>query len=204
VPPEGEKVPEDPKKLESFITMLVNDARSESDRIRADNRTRLTEAIAEAKLEFAAQAERHIQSGLAQARAESGRAISKKLVDDKQRLFLYRKKLTDELLDDVRRRIEAYARTPEYFIQLGAFLRTAMEQFEYEPVVVYLRPEDIQTMAQIGQALPGSGISIEAGTFVLGGLICECPGRHLMLDMTFDAKFAEISARHSEFEELHT
>jgi vacuolar-type H+-ATPase subunit E/Vma4 len=191
-------MPDDQRKLDAFIKEIISDADRERDRIRADYRARMDEAIEEAKLTYCAEAERYFQNEMTRVRAESGRAISKKLMGDKHALFLYRQKLTDELSEDVKKRIDAYTRTPEYMIHLEKLFYTALEQFHFEPVVVYLRPVDLQTTTQIGKALPKDGITLKEGAFTLGGLICECPGRHLMLDLTFDAKFADISARYSE------
>jgi len=193
---------EEIKKLDAFIKEIMNDARSESESILAAVDTDRGRAMEDAEKEYRAEAERFVQSESARARAESGRAISGKLMDNKRSLFQYRQKLTDELTEDVKSRLEAYTQTPDYVKHLEGLLGKALKLFNYAPVTVYMRPVDLETIRRAGRALPRTGLTMKEGAFELGGLICECPERRLRADLTFDTRLAEIRSRYSELFEL--
>ena len=191
-------MPDDTKKLDSFIKEIMSDAKNESESILASVERDRRRALESARNEYRVEAESFYQSEIIRIRAESGRAISQKLMDNKRVLHQYRQEQTDELTKDVIRKLEAYTQTPEYIDHLHKLLGSALAQFHYEPVVVYLRPADVAMAAQVGQALPRAGITFEEGAIQLGGLICECPKRRLRADLTFDSRLAEISSRYSE------
>ncbi|MCL1804675.1 MAG: V-type ATP synthase subunit E family protein [Clostridiales bacterium] len=191
-------MPDEAKKLDTFIKEIMNDARSGSESILAAVEADRSCAMAEAEREYRAEADRFVRDGAARARAESGRRISRKLMENKRALHQYRQELSAELTEDVKARLRAYTQTPEYLTRLESLLHEVLEQFDYESVTVYLRPIDLELIRQMGKALPRAGLTFEEGAFELGGLICECPGRRLRSDLTFDLKLEELSSRYSE------
>jgi vacuolar-type H+-ATPase subunit E/Vma4 len=195
-------MPEDTNKLDSFIKQIMDDARSESASILAAVDTDRGKAMEDAEREYRAEAERFVQSETARARAESGRAMSKKLLDDKRYLFQYRQKLSGELTEIVKGRLEAFAHTAEYSGQLVRLLQKALGLFGNAPMTVYLRQSDMPLAEELFRAFPDAALSFVEGNIELGGLICACPKRRLSADLTFDARLADISSRYSELFEL--
>ena len=195
-------MPEDMRKLDIFIKTVMSDARSESEAILAAVDTDRSEAMSEAEKEYRAEADSYIQGELARAQSESGKAISRKLLDNKRALYQYRRKLAEELTEEVKRRLGEYTLTPDYGKRLEKLLRAALDRFGGAPVKVYLRPSDTGWTEQMRAAFPEADLTFEEGGFVLGGMICECAGLRLRADLTFDARLDEISARYSELFEF--
>lgn len=195
-------MPEEITKLDAFIKVIMNDAKSESEAILSEVDANRGLALESAKKEYQDEADRYFQSELSRAKAESGRAVSKKLLENKRSLFHYRQKLGDELTEDVKNRIGEYTLTPEYGQRLEKLLQQALAQFHGSQVKVFLRPGDLILAQQFAKIPDYENVAFEEGDIELGGLICECPSQRLRADLTFDTRLAEISSRYSELFEL--
>ncbi|MDP4108621.1 MAG: V-type ATP synthase subunit E [Bacillota bacterium] len=188
------------EKLERFTSAILSDATKVCDNIRQEIDAEYTRALSEAENEILAEAFKYIKEEIAKIKAAEGKRLSKKLLEVKRTLFLRRSEIANNIFDELKGRIEAYTKTPEYTDNLISLSRKASGMLPgCGDVTVYMRSADMHRAEQIRSALSGYEVKFEEGGFYLGGIIFECKEKHIRIDESYDLAIAE---RYEHFTEM--
>lgn len=193
-------MPLNSQKLDRFLYQILEDAQLESQTIEARNEARRKAYLENAENEILAEVFNYIRSKASTIRNESGRAISRKILENKHALFQTRQKIKDDVLGEVRDRVIQFTETPDYAHALSEMVRSARKKLGDGPLQVTLRKADLHYVHQLlrEQADGFAQITFSEGTFTLGGLVAESTEKNLLCDWTYDAALDEITDHFSE------
>lgn len=135
-----------------------------------------------------------IKSERARAAAYFRKELSRCEFDRKNAVLAHRKKLLEQLFDEIRQRISDWTNTPGYTDYLKNALENAEKQFGSD-ITIYARAADIPALRELTK-FPVA----EDNSIVLGG-ITACSGRRFA-DFTLDSRIAEQQADFPRREEL--
>jgi len=184
-------LPDLDEKLKRFTEALTSDATADSQAIMEEVRRQRESSEQNAVDESLNDAYRYIKNEVTRIRTESGRRVSRKMMDNKRALFGRRAELSDEVLRQVREKLSAYVKEPAYTEQLTGMALKATDTFGDLPIVIGLRREDAALVPILQKAVSGRDVTFAEGTFHLGGLTAECPSQRKLLNLTFDANLFE-------------
>ena len=192
-------MPEQTQKLIHFTNSVVQEATAETERALRALEEKKAAALATAEDEAKLEAIRRVKEEAAHIRAEAGREVSRHLMDCKREIYLRRSQIAQEVFARVTSRIQSFTVSTDYPKQLEMQLTKAVGQFGLvSNVTVSLRPEDMGFAAQLAQAVKPVGTTFEAGSFLLGGLIADCPEIGQRIDGSFDTALSELSGHFAE------
>ena len=192
-------MPELSQKLDRFTATILAQATAEAKRALDEVKARREEAYSAAEDQILAEVYRYIRSEVGRIKSESGRAVSRHMLENKRRLYLRREEIAHEVFAAVREKITAYTATDDYAARLGALFHEALRTLNgAEDVTVCLRAADMGRAADLAEAAPEVLVRFEEGSFVLGGLIAESQELGLYLDSTFDTALEELDGHFAE------
>ena len=192
-------MPEMNQKLDRFTAAILAEAAAESERTIAELRKRREEAQAAAENKALVTTYNYIHQEVARIKADGGRAVSKRMLDNTRALYLRRNAIAQEVFHAVRARIAAYTETAAYGTRLQALLREALEALSgAKELRVYLRPADQGHASALSQIVPDCSMTFLDGGFVLGGLIVEAPSLGLRCDSSFDCALEALEGHFAE------
>ena len=186
-------MPDMKKKLDRFTAAILAQATQETERTLDDVRRRRDEAYSAAEDQVLREAYQYIHREVARIKSESGRGVSKHMLDNKRKLYLRREQMAQETF-------EAFTKTPAYLSRLRALLDEALATLSGSAEVqVFLRAEDLP-LAQPLQASCGGArrLTFREGGFQLGGLVAESEQLGLRVDSSFDSAAGELSGHFAE------
>jgi len=178
------------RKIDKFINTIILDAKSECKKIRVEIDKRRNAFLEKAENELLNEMYGYIRTKAAEARANAGRRISQKSLENKKALRNCRSKIEKMVLDKVREQILEYVKTPEYISKLRNMAAYASEILREKDIVINLRPEDMKYAEELNSVTPAT---YAEGDFTLGGLIAASPSKNLRIDMSFDTSLIEVS-----------
>ena len=193
-------MPDMKMKLDRFTAAILAQATQETERTLDDVRRRRDEAYSAAEDQVLREAYQYIHREVARIKSESGRGVSKHMLDNKRKLYLRREQMAQETFALVREKIEAFTKTPAYLSRLRALLDEALATLSGSAEVqVFLRAEDLP-LAQPLQASCGGArrLTFREGGFQLGGLVAESEQLGLRVDSSFDSAAGELSGHFAE------
>ena len=120
-------MPEQTEKLLHFTEEVVRNAAQQSEQMKKELEEQRAAALAEAKIEAKDAARSYYDKEAARIRAESGREVSRHLMDSKRQIYLRRKEITQEVFEQVCERIRTFTGTADYYDHMVQMLRRAME-----------------------------------------------------------------------------
>ena len=192
-------MPEMTKKLDRFTAAILAEATAETERTLDDLKKKRAAALDQAEDRILLEAFHYIKNEVAAIRAETGRSVSRHMLDNKRALYLRREEISQEVFGLVRGRLETYTAAPAYAERLAGLYRQALDTLKgADDVRVYLRPADLPLAGGLRRAVPGREAEFEAGDFTLGGLVAESAGLGLRVDATFDNAMEELSGHFAE------
>ena len=192
-------MPEMNQKLDRFTAAILAEAAAESERTIAALRKRREDAQAAAENDALVMTYNYIHQEVARIKAEGGRTVSKRMLDNTRALYLRRNEIAREVFDAVRERIAAYTETAAYRTRLQDLLREALEALPgTRELRVYLRPADQSHAPALSQIVPDCSITFLEGGFGLGGLIVEAPSLGLRCDSSFDCALEALEGHFAE------
>lgn len=187
------------EKLNAFTAAVLDEARQEADRLRAEDAEAEHRAAEDCRAALAAESERRKAAGRAAAKTAADRRIAAAALAGRRAVLEYRERRTGEIYDAVRQRVADYTAAPAYPETLKKLLKQALSAVPGAAAAeVLLRPEDRQYEASLAAAAGKTALRFGAGSFRLGGLILLCPERERRVDLSFDAALADIQGRFSE------
>ena len=188
-------MPDLDEKLKRFTEAITSDAAADSYAIMEEVRRQRESSQRSAVDDSLEAAYRYIKAEVTRIRTESGRTVSRRMMDNKRTLYARRAELSGEVLRDVMQKLADYVTGPAYAEQLTGMARQAAGAFGGAPTVISLRREDMTRIPTLRKAVEGRDVTFVEGTFRLGGLTAECPGQQRQINMTFDANLAEWRER---------
>ncbi len=192
-------MPDTTDKLDKFKQIVLAQAAAERDalekEIAEEREKRITEAEARIKreTEAATLARANVISG------ESGREISRRVLDIKRTIASHREEMSKTVFAEVREKLIAFTKTDEYLPHLKKLYAEAVEALgnPYDSVV-YLRPQDMDYARELNAVLPGRFVQFREGDFVLGGLIVDCESKLLRADQSYDTALNDLDGHFAE------
>lgn len=182
-----------------FTQIVYDDAAAERERILADVETRRRSTLQEAEDAERAAMRQVIQEESGRIEAESGRMISRHMLEGKRRVATRREAMADEVFAAVREKLVAFHATPEYREKLKQLYCKAFEALgnPYD-AVIYLGHEDMDMDSQLARLLPGRHVEFVEAPIALGGLIMDCQSRLQRVDLSYDTALGDLDGHFAE------
>lgn len=177
------------EKLDNFMMSILSDAEKESGMIMEEIRQKREASKEVAEDEILSETFRHIKAQVGSIKTEAGRRVSKKVLDNKRTLYARREEIMSKVFVQVKDRVGTFVAGPEYPEQLSRLARRAAESLGGQKIIFYLRPQDMRFEDIVRRAAEGIECEVREGAFYLGGVIAECPEKHLRADESFDTAF---------------
>lgn len=192
-------MPEQTEKLLHFTEEVVRNAALQSEQMKKELDAARAEALAEAKIGAKEAARAYYDKEAARIRAESGREVSRHLMESKRKIYLRRKEITQEVFQQVCERIGAFTAGETYYTHMEEMLRRALELLPgAQAVTVQLRGEDMSFAPKLAAALAPVQVECQEGSFSLGGFIVHCSQLGLRVDCSFDNRLDELAGHFAE------
>lgn len=192
-------MPEQTEKLLHFTEEVVRNAAQQSEQMKKELDEARAAALAEAKIEAKDAARAYYDKEAARIRAESGREVSRHLMESKRQIYLRRKEITQEVFQKVCERIASFTASEKYYAHVEEMLRRAMELLPgAKTVTVQLRAEDMSFGPQLAAALAPVQVECQKGSFSLGGFIVHSSQLGLRVDCSFDNRLEELAGHFAE------
>ena len=192
-------MPEQTEKLLHFTEEVLRNAAQQSEQMKQELNEAKAAALAEAKIEAKDAARAYYDKEAARIRAESGREVSRHLMDSKRKIYLRRKEITQEVFQQVCERIGTFTASESYYTHMEQMLRRALELLPgAQSVTVQLRGEDMSLAPKLSACLAPVKVECQEGSFSLGGFILQCSQLGLRVDCSFDNRLDELAGHFAE------
>ena len=191
-------MPDMSEKLDRFTAKILAEASAENQRAMDQVQQQRAAALRKAEDQVLREAYQTIHREVARVKAEAGRSVSRRMLENQRALYLRREEMAQETFALVRARIAAFTRTPAYGDRLEELLKEALGQLNgAEDAEVYLRPEDKDWIPRLSRAA-GRKVDFREGDFRMGGLVVRSPSLGLRVDGSFDSAAQELSGHFAE------
>lgn len=192
-------MPELKQKLDRFTAAILSQATAEARQALDEVTAKRDKAYRDAEDHILTEVYRYIHGEVERVKSESGREVSRHMLENKHKLYLRREEIAREVFSAVADRIAAYTATQEYAARLNTLFHEALTALGgAEDVTVFLRPADMARAGELAASAPEVHIHFEEGSFALGGLIAQSLELGLYLDSTFDTALAELNGHFAE------
>lgn len=186
-------------KLNNFTRSILSDAKAECDLIFQEIEKERAQSLTQAEDEVLAETYQHIKSEVSRLKTQAGRAVSKKVLENKRVVCAHREKISARVIDEVKTRLAEFVKTEEYIRHLIGLLKSADKQFDSADTVVFLTGADMHLVPTLQQALLRTNVTFcPCEDITLGGLIAECPSKLLRVDESFDSDLVDLQSHFSE------
>lgn len=111
--------------------------------------------------------------------------VTKTELDAKRELLLHRNQLTQQVFDEVKKRLSDFSDSPEYPAYLTASLKAAAKEFPCENAVVRVKPDDLKYEKQIKAAFSVPITVVADPKNHLGGFILVNLEKGVLIDHSF-------------------
>ncbi len=192
-------MPDTNEKLNKFRQIVLDDAVSERDQLLKKISEERTQRILEAEARIRRITDAKTVARASAITAESGRALSRQLLENKRIIAAHREEMAKEVFSAVREKLLSFTQTADYIEHLKALYKEAFDALgnPYDGVV-YLRPVDMHFSKELISLLPGRHIQFREGTFRLGGLIVDCESRLQRADQSYDTALNDLDGHFAE------
>ena len=123
-------MPEQTQKLIHFTDNVLKAASRESEELNRQLENQRNAVLDEAKKTAWENAKAYYNREAAKLRAEAGREVSKHLMEGKRQVYLRRSQVAQEVLAQVRQRVDEFVASPAYSEHLKTLLARAMERLD--------------------------------------------------------------------------
>lgn len=186
------------EKLRQFTASIEDDVRNESQRILDEVRREVDSAMHAAEDDILGETFRFIKNEVARERMEMGRNVSRRMMENKNKLNNRREAMGELVMKKVVERLAEYVKTEEYAENLIVTAREILNEFNHAETVLYLRKADLTLEKKLREGLKNEPITVKEGNFELGGIMGTCPATHTQIDASFDTKFSELDGHFAE------
>ncbi len=174
-------------RVNHFVSAITKEAEAQRNQILQEQETKIAAAVAQAETAARQNYELALARAASTIRLDIGSQVSAGKVERRQALLLRREAMTDEIMEAVRQKLEAFTASSDYQVFLE---RSAADGAARMPgSTFYLRPAD-QHLAQAVSAAAG-GVAVETDpSILLGGLKWQSPDGVRRADDTLDSRLA--------------
>lgn len=192
-------MPDMTEKLDRFTAKILAEASEETRRAMDQAEHQRDNALRKAEDQVLREAYRYIHGEVARIKAEAGRSVSRRMLENQRALSLRREEMAKETFALVRARIAAFTRTEAYGKRLEELLTDALGRLPgAEDVQICLREEDKGWIPALTRAAGGRKPDFRPGEFRMGGLVALSPSLGLRVDSSFDSAAQELSGHFAE------
>ncbi|WP_130869145.1 V-type ATP synthase subunit E [Intestinimonas massiliensis (ex Afouda et al. 2020)] len=192
-------MPDMTEKLDRFTAKILAEASEETRRAMDQAEHQRDNALRKAEDQVLREAYRYIHGEVARIKAEAGRSVSRRMLENQRALSLRREEMAKETFALVRARIAAFTRTEAYGKRLEELLTDALGRLPgAEDVQICLREEDKGWIPALTRAAGGRKLDFRSGEFRMGGLVALSPSLGLRVDSSFDSAAQELSGHFAE------
>ena len=114
------------KKLDRFTATILAEATAETERAITALKEKKAAELSAAEDKILLETYNYIHAEVSRIKAEAGRKVSTRMLDNKRAVYLRRDQIAHEVFDAVRAKIAAYTATPGYADRLRALLQEAL------------------------------------------------------------------------------
>ena len=191
------------KKLDHFTNAVLAEATAENNALRRQIEERRKATLDAAKEAALNEAYQYVHSETARIKAEQGRAVSRRMLENKRELALRREEIARQVFALAEAKLAEYTAGPVYAARLAVLFDQALERLGGTgDLILCLRPQDMGHADELIKRANGRSVEVRPVPFPLGGLILECPENNLRSDQTFDDRYAELRGRFAELFDL--
>lgn len=180
------------EKLKHFQDICMEDARDRSARMLDDYMKALEKTFEEHKQEAEKNANLQVKMETEKLKRETNKRLSIEQLDLRREAGRRQDELKDKLFVELRDYLANFMETEDYDKFLERQVKSVKEFAGDEEFVVYMDPSDGERARRISLYL-GVAIRISEYSF-LGGIRAVIPGRHILIDNSFQTRLEE--ARH--------
>ena len=192
-------MPEQTQKLIHFTDNVLKAASRESEELNRQLENQRNAVLDEAKKTAWENAKAYYNREAAKLRAEAGREVSKHLMEGKRQVYLRRSQVAQEVLAQVRQRVDEFVASPAYSEHLKTLLARAMERLDgVDEIYLRLRPEDLELGPTLAESVAPVKVKYEEGRIQIGGLAVRCPQLGIRVDCSFDTELEELGGHFAE------
>lgn len=192
-------MPEQTQKLIHFTDNVLKAASKESEELERQLADQRKAALDEARKAAWENAKAYYNKEAAKLKAEAGREVSRHLMEGKRQVYLRRSQVAQEVLAQVRRRVDEFVVSPAYPEHLKTLLARAMERLDgVEEIYLRLRQEDLELGPMLAESVAPVKVKYEEGRIQVGGLAIRCPELGIRVDCSFDTELEELGGHFAE------
>ncbi len=186
-------------KLQGFTRAILDAANVRADTVHAEADEQEKSAVERYREESKSRTEQRRSLARAETKAREDKRVMTETLAARRSLLTAREDCAKQVVEDVRKRLEAYPADAAYGGTLDGLLRRGMAAVPgAKSARVLLRSDDMAHAEHLRDAAPEVELSFAAGKFRLGGLIIEFPMQHRRADLTFDTALEDLSSRFTE------
>ncbi len=165
-------------EIEQKVNVLLNEAEEEKNAILENAKVKSKEAT-----------EKRLADSKKKCELKYVRDITQNEMQMKRDVLLYREKLTDELMEDVKLRLVEFMSNIDYVDYLVKLMLTSNIS---DNSVIYLSSEDIKYSAKLNKAIKADNITFEVDSNIkIGGLSIYNKEKETIVNKTFDLLLEE-------------
>lgn len=192
-------MPEQTQKLIHFTDNVLKAASKESEELERQLADQRKAALDEARKAAWENAKAYYNKEAAKLKAEAGREVSRHLMEGKRQVYLRRSQVAQEVLAQVRRRVDEFVASPAYPEHLKTLLARAMERLDgVEEIYLRLRQEDLELGPMLAESVAPVKVKYVEGRIQVGGLAIRCPELGIRVDCSFDTELEELGGHFAE------
>lgn len=179
------------EKLKHFLDTCMEDARMRSSRMLEEYMAALENDFKEHQQEAQRRAGLQVRQETNQIERDMNKKLSLKQMELKRSLGRKQEELKERLFDQLKKKLEAYEKTPEYEKYLEGQIQKALDFARGEEIVIYLDPSDQSRQIELAGKFPAARFEISSYSF-LGGIRGVLPMSNILMDHSFQKRLEEL------------
>lgn len=192
-------MPDNNEKLAVFTAAILDRARAQAEKLRADTERAESDAVGAFESEKRAESERQIALGRQKAEQRAERTVTAGKLRSRRALLQFREDCAGETFDALTARLGAFTETDDYAECLCDLLLRGLGSVPGQgTVTVCLREQDLRFAEKLAAEAPNARLKFASGSFTLGGLVLVSEEAQRRVDMSFDSALEDMSGRFSE------
>lgn len=178
------------EKLKHFLDTCMEDVRIRSSHMLDEYTSALEKSFEDHKRDARHRAQLQIRQETERIERDINRQVSAGQLDIRRMLGRRQEELKEQLFAGLKKRLDAYVKTPEYEKLLERQIQNAMEFAQGQAVSVYLDPSDGDKLDTFTSRYPKAEFKISSYSF-LGGTRAVIPSHNVLIDNSFQTRLAE-------------
>lgn len=179
----------DNNKLQRFIDAVKDEIDQKVDELLSEAETEKKAILENADLKSQQAAEKRLEDSKKKCEINLVRDITKAELQMKKDILLYREKLTDEIIDNVKKRLSEFKIGAKYM----TYMKDLLKSFNISKnSIVYLSCDDIKNVDQFKSAITSENVEFKTDdSIALGGFSVFDVDKGTIINKTFDLSLEE-------------